>query len=74
MKQYPKFLYHRELEPVVVADPIEHEALGEGWAESPAAFEETPAEDDSRELGPDDVDADPPAVEKPKRSKGGKAK
>lgn len=36
---YPKWLYHREESPQVVNDPDEHEALGAGWEESPAAFE-----------------------------------
>jgi hypothetical protein len=43
MKQeYPKHLYHRELPPVVVAGPEEHDALGDEWKESPAHFEEIP--------------------------------
>lgn len=36
---YPKFLYHETEEPRIVNDPAEHEALGEGWEETPAAFD-----------------------------------
>lgn len=32
---YPKYLYHPEKGMRVVADEVEHEALGPGWAESP---------------------------------------
>ena len=39
--QYPKWLYHRTELPVVVYDPDQHAAKGEGWAESPFIVEET---------------------------------
>lgn len=39
---YPKTLYHRTEEPRVVADPLEHAALGPGWEETPAAFADEP--------------------------------
>lgn len=39
MNQYPKWLYHRTLPAVIVNNPDEHKALGDGWAESPADFE-----------------------------------
>ena len=35
MDQYPKWLYHRTNDPVIVNDPDEHLALGRGWEESP---------------------------------------
>jgi hypothetical protein len=35
-EQYPKWLYHRTETPVVVYDPDEHAAKGDGWEESPA--------------------------------------
>lgn len=38
MKEYPKWLYHKEKEAVVVNNLEEHEALGSEWAETPAAF------------------------------------
>lgn len=34
-EQYPKWLYHRTENPVVVYDPDEHAAKGDGWAEAP---------------------------------------
>lgn len=37
--EYPKTLYHRSGSQRTVADAAAHEALGEGWAESPAEFE-----------------------------------
>jgi hypothetical protein len=54
---YPKWLYHREEDPKVVNDPDEHDALGAGWEESPAAFEEPEPE------------AEPEPEKKPKRGK-----
>jgi hypothetical protein len=36
MNQYPKWLYHRTNPPVIVNNPDDHKALGDGWAESPA--------------------------------------
>lgn len=39
MEQYPKWLYHKEKDPVIVADEKAHKELGKGWAESPAEFE-----------------------------------
>lgn len=42
--EYPKWLYHRTAAPVIVQDPEEHAALGEEWADTPAAFvEDAPA-------------------------------
>jgi len=35
-KAYPAWRYHRTLEPRIVKDPGEDEALGPGWASSPA--------------------------------------
>lgn len=58
---YPKWLYHREESPQVVNDPDEHEALGAGWEESPADFEE------AEPSGEPAVDAEP-------KRKRGKAK
>lgn len=39
---YPKWLYNATLPARIVNDPVEHEALGEGWEESPAAFDDEP--------------------------------
>lgn len=68
---YPKWLYHREESPKVVNDPDEHEALGAGWEESPAAFE---AEEES-ELTPNvyvgtESSGEPAAESVPKRKRG----
>jgi hypothetical protein len=37
---FPSWRYHRTLEACIVADPLEDEALGDGWADTPAAFTE----------------------------------
>lgn len=37
---YPKWLYHRTEAARLVQDPDEQTALGEEWAETPAAFAE----------------------------------
>ena len=37
-KPYPAWRYHREKEAVIVNDPVEEAALGEGWESTPAAF------------------------------------
>lgn len=36
--EYPKWLYHADGRSVVVNDREEEAALGEGWADTPAAF------------------------------------
>lgn len=33
--EYPKVLYHATEAAIIVADPIEHDAAGPEWAESP---------------------------------------
>lgn len=35
-KCYPKWIYHPEKGALIVRDEAEHEAMGSGWAESPA--------------------------------------
>jgi hypothetical protein len=37
--QFPTWRYHATEPAVIVNDPGELEALGEGWEDSPAAFE-----------------------------------
>lgn len=44
-QQYPKWMYHATKPACVVNDPIEHEELGDDWAESPAAFIEAVTEE-----------------------------
>jgi len=41
-KHYPAWRYHAIKDPVIVADPGEEEALGPGWADTPAAFKAKP--------------------------------
>lgn len=36
---YPKWLYHASEAPKIVSTKDEHEALGKGWEETPAAFD-----------------------------------
>lgn len=42
-ENYPKWLYHRTEQAVIVNNPDEQEALGKGWAEAP--FTEPEAEE-----------------------------
>jgi hypothetical protein len=42
--EYPKWLYHADGRSVIVNSREEAEALGDGWAETPAAFPRRPAE------------------------------
>jgi hypothetical protein len=37
-KYFPSWRYHATEAPRIVNDPIEDEALGEGWEHTPAAF------------------------------------
>jgi hypothetical protein len=45
---YPKWIYHKTEAAKIVNTEVEHEQAGEGWEETPAAFDEksdeTPAE------------------------------
>jgi hypothetical protein len=36
---FPKWVYHRELEPKLVQSKEHWESLGKGWEDTPAAFE-----------------------------------
>jgi hypothetical protein len=45
MQNYPSWRYHATEPAVIVADPEADDALGEGWADTPAAFLEAPAEE-----------------------------
>lgn len=42
MDEYPRWRYHATEKPKLVNDPVEDEALGDGWADTPAAFEAKP--------------------------------
>lgn len=58
MELYPSWRYHRTEPARIVDTPEEDSELGEGWADTPAAFfEETPGEE------PADEPADEPAEE-----------
>jgi hypothetical protein len=37
-KTYPSWRFHRTLPPCIVADPDADDALGDEWADTPAAF------------------------------------
>lgn len=65
MKQavFPTWMYHRTEPARIVQDPAEKEALGEDWADTPAAF--LPDEPAEQEALPDP--AGPEADEKPVR-------
>jgi hypothetical protein len=39
-KKFPSWRYHRTVPAIIVHSPEEDAALGEGWADSPAAFQE----------------------------------
>lgn len=39
-EQYPKWLYHRTEPAVIVNDPDEQSALGDGWGEAPFVADE----------------------------------
>lgn len=43
--EYPKFLYHKTKEPVIVQSKEEHEELGKSWHEKPVAKQETKTQD-----------------------------
>lgn len=59
---FPSWRYHRTEPACIVHDPIEDEALGEGWADTPAAFEgDEPAIDE--DLDDEANDGDPAAAE-----------
>lgn len=36
--EYPKYLYHKEKDPVIVKSEEEHKSMGDEWLESPAHF------------------------------------
>jgi hypothetical protein len=42
----PTTFYHRTKRPCTVTTEAEYEALGEGWADTPAAFYDPPADID----------------------------
>lgn len=39
MQCFPSWRYHRTEPARIVNDPLELDALGEGWADTPAAFD-----------------------------------
>lgn len=42
MKNYPKWIYHATLPPMIVESPAEHEAMGEEWGEVPVCAPDEP--------------------------------
>lgn len=47
---YPKWLYYKSESAVIVQDEAEESKLGIGWADTPAAFEQSPVEQKSEEV------------------------
>ena len=37
---YPKWIFHKTEAPKIVNNEVEHEQAGEGWEETPAAFDQ----------------------------------
>ncbi len=52
-KVYPSWRYHKTELAKIIHSHEEHEALGDDWAQSPAAFEEVAAKDVEQD-GPSD--------------------
>lgn len=71
MELYPKFKYHREKAALIVADPTEEDALGAGWADSPAAFDVEPEASQEPEVdeAPEEGRSLTVAARKPARQK-----
>lgn len=65
--EYPKWLYHATLSPALVEDPEQEDALGEGWADTPAAFLQTEPSETTIE-----VSETTPEPVKPARTRGKK--
>jgi hypothetical protein len=49
MEFYPSWRFHRTERAVIVADPASDEALGPGWADTPAAFFDPEPEEDAKD-------------------------
>jgi len=64
MQEFPKWMYHRTEAARIVDDPVEQDALGSDWAESPAAFDVPVVVEDAG--GEDDA----PAADAPKPKRG----
>ena len=67
--EYPKWLYHRTEKPVIVQDPDEAEALGAGWNETPAAFDEPEPETNPEMEQEPERKLEVPKPKKPSRPK-----
>lgn len=51
---FPKWVYHKTLEPKVVHTQEELESLGKGWEETPAAFDQESDEKAEKSTGDQD--------------------
>jgi hypothetical protein len=60
MQEFPKWMYHRTEPARIVDDPIEQDALGPDWAETPAAFDVPKVPVVVEDIG---GEADAPAIE-----------
>ncbi len=58
--EFPKMMYHKDKEPVVVNNPKEEKALGPGWFHNPGLKREKPA---APVVEPEAEGVAPPAVE-----------
>lgn len=72
IKQYPKWVYHKEHKAKIVNDQAEHEALAEGWVDSPADIEKVsievlPEEIEKNEVEGSDLELVTEVSEKPKK-------
>jgi len=65
---FPSWRYHATEKPIVVNDPIEDEALGLEWADTPAAFDAVALEpvEDGEDLEDDENEGEP----EPQQSEG----
>jgi hypothetical protein len=52
--QFPCWRYHATQPAVIVNDPEELESLGEGWADTPAAFDGSESNSSNPESNPED--------------------
>ena len=64
MTVYPKWLYHKTLPEKVVNSKEEHDALGKGWEETPAAFDKKSDEASQESTGDKNQGSKEPDIKK----------
>lgn len=73
MSSYPKWLYHPTKDAQIVTDEAAHKALGDEWAESPAAFSKSVALEQAIEALDAEISAaKTETLQKAAKKKGGK--